>query len=110
MKRFMYLSIGLLCLSVSALIGFHFGSRTAEAQAPDAVTGYSMGVDGDFRVHYVMLSNGDVYANHNHESLSHPKGLFAQSAEYRGNFWTGQTVQTNQESWGGVKSKYEGKN
>lgn len=31
MKRFMYASIGLLCLSLSALIGFHIGSRSASA-------------------------------------------------------------------------------
>ena len=104
----LYLIVGLL-LGVIVMQAKQ-GPQPVQAQAPEVITGYSMGVDGDFRVHYVMLSNGDVYANHNHESLSHPKGLFAQSAEYRGNFWTGQTVQTNQESWGGVKSKYEGKN
>ena len=35
MKRFMYLSIGVLCLSVSALIGFHVGSSNVQA-GPDA--------------------------------------------------------------------------
>ena len=39
-KRFMYISIGVLCLMVSALIGFHIGSQSAIAQAPEPITGY----------------------------------------------------------------------
>jgi len=32
MKRLMYLSVAILCLSVSALIGFHLGASSVEAQ------------------------------------------------------------------------------
>ncbi len=32
MKRCMYLSIGVLCLMISGLIGFHIGTETAVAQ------------------------------------------------------------------------------
>lgn len=35
MKRFMYLSISILCLSLSLMIGFHFGVRSAGAQIAD---------------------------------------------------------------------------
>ncbi len=37
MKRFMYLSIGVLCLMLAALIGFHLGQRSAHAQS-DTIT------------------------------------------------------------------------
>lgn len=41
MKRFMQLSIGVLCLLIAALIGFHLGSRTAVAE-PDSVVKHLM--------------------------------------------------------------------
>jgi len=46
MKRFMYLSIGVLCLALSALIGFHLGSSEVTAQvdpSADIVATYSVG-------------------------------------------------------------------
>jgi len=98
MKRFMYLSIGLLCLSLSALIGFHVGSRTAEAQ-PEMVSGTHQFRDN---VWTVMLSNGDVYINNYHPILD----KFEEPARYLGNFWNGDPVQTDQGTWGGVKGKY----
>jgi hypothetical protein len=104
----MYFSISILCLSIAALIGFHIGSRSAVAQAPEPIAGYSMSVDGDLRIHYVMLSNGDVYGNYNH-GASH--SMFPGPAQYRGNFWTGTApVPTSPTTWGGVKGKYEVQN
>lgn len=39
-KRFAHMSFGVLCLMVSALIGFHLGSQSAQVQAPEPITGY----------------------------------------------------------------------
>ena len=36
MRRFMYFSIAVLCLSIAALIGFYGGSESAQAQVPRA--------------------------------------------------------------------------
>jgi hypothetical protein len=43
MKRLMYLSISILCLSVAALIGFYIGSESAQAQAepPQPIAGFA---------------------------------------------------------------------
>ena len=53
MKRFMYLSIGVLALMLAALTGFHMGNRAAHAQATDPVPGYRVVYDIDTH-HYVM--------------------------------------------------------
>ena len=53
---------------------------------------------------YVKLENGDVYWR----SASAPSWVFPPSPpDYIGNFWGTPPVPTNQESWGGVKSKYK---
>ena len=65
MKTVMYLSISILCLLLSALIGMHIGSQSAQAQAPEPISGYRVVLGGGSAwdsVHYVTLSNGDVYA------------------------------------------------
>jgi len=109
-KRFMFLSVGILCLSLSALIGFHIGGRTARAQAPGASLSYSNFGSAQF----VMLDNGDVYWNFNDGPLVPAGGNFFASfttpAGYLGNFWTGETgpVPVSPESWGTIKNKYDG--
>lgn len=60
MKRFMYFSIGILCLSLAALIGFQIGSAPAEAQVGRSVV--SMSVDGQASTLYVLEADGDVWA------------------------------------------------
>jgi len=97
----MYLSIGLLCLSLSALIGFHVGHRTAQAQAPEPIAGV-MGSYQTSQMRYaVMLSNGDVYENTWHGAI----GTFQEPPTYRGNFWYSEPVPTEQSTWGGIKSQ-----
>jgi len=59
MKRFMQLSIGVLCLSLSALIGFHLGGRSATAETA-APTNFAIAVSGD-QV-YVTNQAGEVWA------------------------------------------------
>lgn len=58
MKRFMQLTIGVLCLSLSALIGFHLGSRTAAAETAKLVD-CGIAVNGD-QV-YVTNQAGEVW-------------------------------------------------
>ncbi len=58
MKRFMQLSIGVLCLSLSALIGFHLGGRNAVAETEKPMD-CGIAVSGD-QV-YVTNQAGDVW-------------------------------------------------
>jgi len=40
MKRFMYFSSSVLCLSIAVFLGFYIGSHSAQAQAPEPINGY----------------------------------------------------------------------
>lgn len=106
MKRFVFLSIGVLCLMLSALIGFHIGSESAQAQAqpPQAIAGLAQWLG---YMDFVMLDNGDLYWNN--RGAQHVP--YSAPATYLGNFWTGEMgpVPTSPNTWGGVKGKYEGK-
>jgi len=105
MKRFMFLSIGVLCLAIAALIGFYIGSESARAQAPGVVVGYGwsgmVATTEDVPV-TAMLDNGDVYANVTNSVKTYQVGegsrtfrAFKDPAIYLGNFWTG--------GWGKLK-------
>jgi hypothetical protein len=105
MKRFMYLSIGVLCLSVSALIGFHAGARTAQAQASDFQAGFRIAQLGSQGLYaYYATTAGDVYAREIPSSGGHWDG--GGTAQYLGNFFGGQPVPVSPSTLGGVKSKY----
>ena len=54
MKRLMYLSISILCLSLSLLIGFHFGASTARADWDG--TGQILAQEGP----WFLLADGTV--------------------------------------------------
>jgi len=58
MKRFMQLSIGVLCLSLSAFIGFHIGGRAAMAETAKPME-CGIAVNGD-QV-YVTNQAGEVW-------------------------------------------------
>jgi hypothetical protein len=62
MKRFMFLSIGVLCLAIVALIGFHIGASRVEAANSSTDTYVSCSVlstgSGYFLV--AMTSNGEI--------------------------------------------------
>jgi hypothetical protein len=107
MKKLMYLSISILCLSISALIGFHVGSQSVQAQAPELITGYGVirHVGDNLVDHFVMLSNGDVWKQ---DSVDDDFGTPTRSPVYMGNFWGG-TVPTGATSWGQIKGEYKGK-
>ena len=99
MKRFMFLSIGVLCLAVATLIGFYIGSRSAVAQAP-AEAQYFYAKDGNYNLYRAILPNGDIYKN-----VDEGGPLLYATPTYAGNFW-GNSVGTDKSSWGGVKGQY----
>ncbi|UCG51135.1 MAG: hypothetical protein JSW58_13175 [Candidatus Latescibacterota bacterium] len=75
MKKVLYLSISIMCLSVSALIGFHIGSTSVRAKTPGSrVVGFAFWSDQA----YVILENGDVYRN---------SAVPRTPAVYIGNYW-----------------------
>lgn len=114
MKRFMQFSIGTLCLAISAMVGFHLASGSAQAQSPGMVIGFASGVESG--THYVMLSNGDVYRqrtfNHGAAGSSpcdqaYSLNTYCAPPDYIGNFWSGgQPIPTSPSTLGSVKSNY----
>ena len=104
MKRFMYLSIGVLCLMLAVVAGYHLGSQSAQAQVPEPITAYRVVSGSSLTDHFVMLSNGDVYRQV-HDPIY--GATFNSPPTKVGNFWTGQggAVPTSNESWGTIKDK-----
>ena len=115
MKRFMYVSIGLLCLSLSTLIGFHIGSRTAQAQAAAPVVGFATTETGDEQL--VIDTNGGVWLQRRYnlgatatlcgDIMGFPT-YCGDAPLYIGNFWGSGTVSSGQSSLGAVKSRLGG--
>jgi hypothetical protein len=97
MKRFMFLSIGVLCLAIAALIGFYLGSQRAEAQSSSGAV-YLASTD----VVVGVLPNGDVYSN---VLVGYPPDFRYPQAHYMGNFWQG-AVGAKGSTWSGVKGQY----
>jgi hypothetical protein len=84
MKKLFYFSLSILCLSVSALIGFHIGSTSVRATTPSTeIAGY---VIWNEEAH-VMLENGDMYRNN-----VIPRG----PAVPVGNYWGGEQFRPDQ--------------
>jgi hypothetical protein len=114
MKKFMQFSISVLCLTIAALVGFHIGSGKAQAQSGTIVS-FASGIEGG-GVHYVILSNGDVYRqrtfNQGATGSSACDGAYGLATycappDYIGNFWTGTSpVGLSPASLGTVKSNY----
>ena len=101
MKRFMLASIGLLCLSLAVLVGFHLGNHAAHAQAPRTVVGTFVEP-----FHYVMLENGDVYYRRTAKGTK-PGGTYDSEyspVSYIGNYWDGGTVPVSPDSTGQMKA------
>lgn len=99
MKRFMFLSIGVLCLAIAALIGFYVGSQRAEAQTPTG-TLFFVNINAGWHYYYAILPNGDIYVNVG--ASGNP--AVVEGASFCGNFWGGQ-VSTNKSTWSGVKGQ-----
>jgi len=140
MKRFMYFSISILCLSIAALIGFYIGSESVQAQAPRAAitpsspsTGIIVGVDwAGFVLDYlgqvwymrygcwerrpqadppVPVSEIKLWSYYtivtNDDSVWELRG--GDSVWEQCGPWPGGPIPTSPNTWGGVKSKYDGK-
>ena len=100
MKRFMFPSIGVLCLAIAVLIGFHVGSQNATAQPVLAIF-HVTNADGIVCL-TAITSTGDVYGaeyNWQNPSLGHFRFL--------GNFWTTPPVATEKSTWSGVKGQFK---
>lgn len=95
-KRFAFVSFGILCLMLAALVGFHIGSRSAQAQSPErTIVGVTHA--GDISRIFVVTSNGDLYAGR--DRLETPLNRW-------GNVWTGQDpVPTESSTGGNIKEK-----
>ena len=113
MKRFMYLSIGMLALMLAAFAGFHMGSSSAQAQGGGIVS-FEFG-----QFSYVMDTNGDVWMQVAFQGISQTCwGSDTNTWEfcsdpplYVGNFWGGQPpVSTSKQTWGKTKQEYKRKN
>jgi len=106
MKHFFYFSISVLCLAIAALIGFHIGSRSVEAQSTDLpIEGYSVvqaPADSPYFHHYVIYSNGDVYRR----TLDVNTDEFTPEHLFVGNFFDGEApVNASESTWGNIKNQ-----
>ena len=86
MKRFMYLSIALVSIAVSFLAGLRIAARS-HRPAPIHYVVETLVMDGHrIRLHYVMLSNGNVYVQDDDFSQD--------TLTFLGNFWAGGPIPT----------------
>jgi len=90
-KRFMHISIAILCLALA----YHFGASSATGQAPanPIVASYA----GAGCAHLIAVTaNGDLH-------FTNDCGL---TWHVRGNVFGGGPIPVEQESWGKVKARY----
>ena len=87
--RFFYVCAGLLCLALA----YHFGARSATAQAPGnpVVTSFERNFTA------VVTANGDVY-----ESASYANGPWV----LKSNVFAGAPTPVQQSTFGSVKARY----
>ena len=96
-RKFFYVCAGLFLLAGA----FALGARSVGAQAPGDIAGYSVATGGVY--HYVIQSNGDVWARYN------PNGgttSFADPPNYVGNFFGGPTP-AKKMSMGQIKRQFD---
>ena len=134
MKRFMFLSIGVMCLAVSALVGFHVGNRTAQATAVMEPVGNivamyeSTVLTADGRIWTFDVYNTKQWIESQYSPVPIPvtdiqfidNGNAIQLVDKNGDVWNCNSgnpwtnvghpppppVSTDMESWGGVKGQY----
>jgi hypothetical protein len=90
-RKFFYVCAGLLCLAVS----YHFGARSAQAQAPGNPVVAYMPPCGSFGGG-IVTANGDVYISGDCTTWSHSSNVFA-----------GGPVSAKEASWGQLKARYK---
>ena len=89
MKNLLFLSISMLCLAITALIGFHIGSRNAVAQSKQVIAYQVVRTDFDQKGavrHYIITASGDVYSRQGATEAS--MGWQMAEPQYLGNFFT----------------------
>jgi hypothetical protein len=96
--KVLYIIIGVLIGVV--VMQWQQGPQTAQAQAPEPISGYRVQkkTNNSDTMHFVMLTNGDVYMRESQHDWS------TEPLRYFGNFWGGPPVQTNQSTWGAIKA------
>lgn len=112
MKRFMQFSIGVLCLTIAGLVGFHLGNRSAIAQSAGPLVAF---VSADQNNFYVMDAGGNVWQQNAYVNgvsrclgTTFPISTFCTDPPvFVGNFWALGPVPTAAGTLGGVKSKYK---
>ncbi len=105
MKRFMYLSVSLLCLALATLIGFHIGQGTAGAQSGSMITGMSAvgQLDGSSGVVFVMTASGECFMNR----FNNTQGFgYIGSLTSLGNFWDSGPTSVTPSTWSEIKAKF----
>ena len=132
MKRFMFASIGLLCLMLAVAVGYHLGSQSARAEA-SPIPGIAF-VDGSA----VLDVNGETWdsiggspycwfsvpelaplpipmediANWSVRAIVTVQGdmwIFGSQGWENCGPWPGGPVETKRDSWGAIKGQYEKK-
>ena len=99
MKRFMYFSIGVLCLAIASLIGFYVGSHRVEAQTPGVVIGYTS-MDNLPQNASIMMQNGDVYWRNIGVAPNGTRYFQGTGPSYIGNFWISSPMSSESSTWG----------
>lgn len=94
-RKFMHVSIAILCLALA----YHLGARSVGAQSSGDVIGYA--VNSNSTIHFVYLSNGDVYARQGLGNSS----AFTGPVEFIGNYFGGPTP-VEHPSLGQLKARY----
>ena len=104
MKRFAYLSFGIMCTAITALTAAQFETPAAVAQGYSPVVSYEIDVTPNSTHHYAILENGDIYTRH-----AAPGATFNYPSEYVGNIFGDGTVPTEQKTLGNIKNEFKGK-
>ena len=95
MKRLMQISIMLMCLSITLMVGVHIGQKAANAQGGSVIGGATQ-PDSNSQIG-IYMENGDWYL---HDPTANPGSQLTSM----GNIFTGTAVESS--TWGQIKTRY----
>ena len=95
MKRLVQISIMLMCLSITLMVGVHIGQQAATAQGTGVLAAATQ-PDSNSKIN-IYMENGDWYR---HDPTANP----GSQLESLGNIFTGTAV--NSSTWGQIKTRY----